>query len=173
MLLMQKAGDRRCLNCLALHHRIAQCRDPPRCILCSRCGHKARFCPNPPKAPLQRAAASRLATSSVPAGKRAEPVVATASPHEGVSKAMDYSTMVPGDPSCRPHRVLAAAARSQDMQDLEREIELLVLVAVLRNAQTPLSGADILRDARQQLRIPQGQGLAVSFMAPAMFLLRF
>jgi hypothetical protein len=155
-LLKAKAGDRRCLNCLASDHRISQCRDPPRCLSCSRSGHKARFCP-------WRRALAPLPTSCAPG-----PSSGSGREQEGAARGMDFSMEFRlSDADLRPPAVRAAAARAA-----ERELELNTLVAVQRDGRPPLSCAVVLRDAPRQLRIP-AQDLEVEGLSQATFLLRF
>ncbi|CAM0145871.1 unnamed protein product [Urochloa decumbens] len=78
----------------------------------------------------------------------------------------------PGDVGMRPHVVFAAAARTQEIRDEERALELSTLVAVQRDAQVPLTCAMVLRDAPHQLGVPEHE-LSVEGLSRAKFLLRF
>ncbi|CAL4966005.1 unnamed protein product [Urochloa decumbens] len=158
----------RCYNCLASDHRIAVCRDPPKCILCSRSGHKARLCPR--RAPATPTAIWRprapAAVAVAPSTTPEAPVPATsASP----SPAMNF---IPGEACRRPARVTACAARTSEVREAERDLRLHALVAVQMDARAQLTCDAVLRDALQQLRIPQ-HALQVTRIATSSFLLRF
>ncbi|KAF8718507.1 hypothetical protein HU200_025278 [Digitaria exilis] len=178
MLLKAKAGDRRCFNCLALDHRISQCRDPPKCILCNRSGQKARFCRSKlprscsgesvPAAPGLAAQPAAFGAATAPAApRRREKEV------DDDNNLMDLSGLIPGSPGSRPHRVLAAAPRTQALRKAERDHELHALVAVQVDSHVPLRCDDVRRDAPRQLRIPPERATEVTRLATATFLLRF
>lgn len=150
-LLKAKAG-RRCFNCFASDHQIAQCRDPPKCLLCSRFGHKARYC-------NERREKSRK--------NREEHVQRVPD-----KKKMDFPEFVPGAPEHRPQLVVACAARTQEIRDAERQRELHTVVGVQIDARVPLGAGQVARDVRQQLRIPD-RALEVQALGPATFILRF
>ncbi|CAO2208710.1 unnamed protein product [Urochloa humidicola] len=78
----------------------------------------------------------------------------------------------PGDTSMRPPVVLAAAARTQELREVEHALELHTLVAVQRDSSVPMTCAAVLRDAPRQLGIPE-HDVAVEGLSKAMFLLRF
>ncbi|CAN6238691.1 unnamed protein product [Urochloa humidicola] len=158
-LLRARAGARRCFNCLATDHRIAQCRDPPKCLCCSRSGHKARSCPR-----RGGPAARAFSGSAQGAEKNSEE-------EEGVMDPIDLE-FPPGDTSMRPPVVLAGAPRTNAIREAERDLELHTLVAVQRDACVPLSCAAVLWDALRQLRIPE-QEMSVEGLSKATFLLRF
>lgn len=51
----------RCFRCLALDHRVAQCRDPIRCLSCRGVGHTSKYCPAHRRKPISTELRSRLA----------------------------------------------------------------------------------------------------------------
>ncbi|CAL4964633.1 unnamed protein product [Urochloa decumbens] len=156
-LLKEKAVGR-CFNCFARDHRIAVCRDPPRCVLCSRSGHKARLCPSQ----IHRI------TPTTPSAWKSQKV------DNAGQASVDALPMalIPGDPSMRPSRVAACAARTAELREAERDLMLRGLIAVQRDASAQLTCAGVLRDALQQLRIP-GHALQVTRISTTKFLLRF
>ncbi|CAO2152146.1 unnamed protein product [Urochloa humidicola] len=85
---------------------------------------------------------------------------------------MDPMEFPPGDTSLRPQAVLAGAARTQQVREEERALELYTLVAVQRDSRVPLTCEEVLRDTPQQLGVPE-QEMAVEGMSKAVFLLRF
>ncbi|CAL4992828.1 unnamed protein product [Urochloa decumbens] len=190
-LLKEKAVGR-CFNCFARDHRIAVCRDPPRCVLCSRSGHKARYCPaqirRPPSAaescpadnastsaqsrPAANASTSAQSRPAANASASAQPrpaANATASTQPRQATALAF---IPGDPSRRPARTAACAARTAYVREAERDLLLRGLIAVQTDAHAELSCDVVLRDALHQLRIP-GHALQVTRMSISKFLLRF
>ncbi|CAN6332874.1 unnamed protein product [Urochloa humidicola] len=78
----------------------------------------------------------------------------------------------PGDVDFRPQVVRAAAARTQEMREEERDLELCTLVAVQRDGLAPVSCEAVLREAPRQLGI-QAHEMAVEGLSKAKFLLRF
>ncbi|CAL4928830.1 unnamed protein product [Urochloa decumbens] len=160
-LLKAKAGIWRCFNCLASDHRISQCRDPPKCLICSRSGHKARICPRRLDIGASRRPAV-LPTSPVPVPRRLKEE----------DRRMESYEFPPGDVTLRPPLVRAAVARTSEVRESARELELYTLVAVQRNCLMPVSCEDVLRDAPRQLRIPAHE-LEVEGLSQAKFLLRF
>ncbi|CAN6350866.1 unnamed protein product [Urochloa humidicola] len=164
----------RCYNCFASDHRIASCRDPPRCILCSRSGHKARSCPSSAQvrrlpntttavwrrcAPVAGASASGVAASDLPLQKTASTP----------SSEMDF---IPGESWRRPERVLACAARTSEVREAERDLQLHALVAVQLDARMQLTCDGVRQDALLQLRIT-ARALQVTRISTSSFLLRF
>ncbi|CAL5026233.1 unnamed protein product [Urochloa decumbens] len=85
---------------------------------------------------------------------------------------MDSHEFPPGDTGFRPQKTLAAAARTQQLREEERELEMFTLVAVQRDCRVSLSCEMVLWDAPRQLGIPEHE-LAVEGLSKATFLLRF
>ncbi|CAO2034473.1 unnamed protein product [Urochloa humidicola] len=85
---------------------------------------------------------------------------------------MDPLEFPPGVSDLRPQAVVAAAARTQEVREEERALELFTLVAVQRDSSIPLTCAEVLRDAPQQLGIPEHE-MVVEGLSKAVFLLRF
>ncbi|CAL4969089.1 unnamed protein product [Urochloa decumbens] len=164
----------RCYNCLASDHRIAACRDPPKCILCSRSGHKARRCPRRAPAAIwrRRAPAAPIAGAAAPSCGGAP----ASTPEDSVPapSASPLPTMerIPGEAWRRPAHVSACAARTSDVREMEQDLQLHALVAVQIDARAQLTCDGVLRDALQQLRIPQ-HALKVTRISTSTFLLRF
>ncbi|CAL4996949.1 unnamed protein product [Urochloa decumbens] len=176
VLLKKRAGDRRCFNCFASGHRISQCRDPPKCLVCFRSGHKARFCPRRRGAPAAAATTAAAPEATGVEAVRGSQLPSSASRRQGAGegRGMDPLGMefTPGDISFRPREVVAAAARTQEIRDEERALELYTLVAVQRDCRVPLSCAAVFRDAPRQLGVPEHE-LVVEGLSQAKFLLRF
>ncbi|CAL5018605.1 unnamed protein product [Urochloa decumbens] len=175
----------RCYNCFASDHRIAVCRDPPKCILCSRSGHKARYCPSRASAQIWR----RRGTPAVAAATQAAPAAAasdqgspgpSAGPQDAPASAAGVGAtspkhemeFIPGEAWRRPGCVTACVARTSEIKEAERDLQLHTLVAVQIDARVQLTCDAVLRGALQQLRIPQ-RALQVTRISTSIFLLRF
>ncbi|CAN6233635.1 unnamed protein product [Urochloa humidicola] len=79
---------------------------------------------------------------------------------------------IPGEAWQRPEHVAACAARSFEVKEAERDLQLHGLVAVQRDARAQLTCDIVHRDALQQLRIPP-RALQVTRISTTSFLLRF
>ncbi|CAL5095429.1 unnamed protein product [Urochloa decumbens] len=79
---------------------------------------------------------------------------------------------IPGEAWRRPDRVMAYAARTGDVKEMERDLQLHALVALQVDARVRLTCDGVLREALQQLRLPQ-HAIQVTRISTSTFLLRF
>jgi hypothetical protein len=80
--------------------------------------------------------------------------------------------LVPGDVEHQPSRVIACAARTRVIREVERDLELHSLIGVQLDARQWMTYDQVHWDVIRQLCIP-GFVLRVTMMKPATFLLRF